>query len=330
MSTDILSQDEIDALLTGVDSGEVETEAEEEVESGEAKVYDFTSQDRIVRGRLPTLEMINERFARNFRINLFNFLRRSPVITVNGIQMNKFGEYIHSLFMPSNLNLVKIKPLRGTALFVMNPTLVYSLVDNFFGGSGKFHTKIEGRDFTQTEMGVIKNVLMRIFEDLKKAWAPIMDLEFEHSGSEVNPHFANIVSPSEVVVISSFHVELDNAGGDLQMAFPYSMIEPIRDQLHAGLQSDTVEQDERWEKLLLDGLKHTHLTISSNLTNIDVTLRDIREMKKGDVLPIELPKTVTGTIKGIPIFRANYGMSRGNHALKVTEIMKADASTPSD
>ena len=143
MSTDILSQDEIDALLTGVDSGDVETDVEEEVETGEARPYDFTSQDRIVRGRLPTLEMINERFARNFRINLFNFLRRSPTITVNGIEMNKFGEYIHSLFMPSNLNMVKIRPLRGTALFVMTPTLVYSLVDNFFGGSGRFHTKIE-------------------------------------------------------------------------------------------------------------------------------------------------------------------------------------------
>ena len=212
MASDILSQDEIDALLTGVDSGDVETEIEEPLDPSEAQTYDFTSQDRIVRGRLPTLEMINERFARNFRISLFSFLRRSPTITVSGVQMNKFGEYIHSLFMPSNLNIVKIKPLRGTALFVMNPTLVYSIVDNFFGGSGKYHTKIEGRDFTQTEMQVVMNVLQRIFDDLKKAWAPVMDLEFEHVGSEVNPHFANIVSPSEVVVISTFHVELDNDG----------------------------------------------------------------------------------------------------------------------
>ena len=171
MSDEILSQDEIDALLTGVDSGDVETDSDiaEEVATDEARAYDFTSQDRIVRGRLPTLDMINERFARNFRISLFNFLRRSPTITTEGVQTSKFGDYIHGLFMPSNLNLIKIKPLRGTALFVLNPTLVYSIVDNYFGGSGKFHTKIEGREFTGTEMQVIKTVMDKLFDDLQKA-----------------------------------------------------------------------------------------------------------------------------------------------------------------
>jgi flagellar motor switch protein FliM len=320
MSTDILSQDEIDALLTGVDSGDVETDAEEELAPGEARGYDFTSQDRIVRGRLPTLDMINERFARNFRISLFNFLRRSPTITAEGVQMNKFGEYIHSLFMPSNLNLVKIRPLRGTALFVLNPTLVYSIVDNFFGGSGKFHTKIEGRDFTSTEMQVIKSVMIKLFEDLKKAWAPIMDLDFEHVGSEVNPHFANIVSPSEVVVISTFHVELDNGGGDIHMTLPYSMIEPIREQLHAGVQSDTAERDERWGRSLCESLKMANLNMKSRLTTLDMTLRDLKAMQVGDVIPFDFPETVSATIEDVPVLRANYGMSRGNHALKVLEV----------
>jgi len=322
--SDILSQNEIDALLTGVDTGDVETEIEDELDPEEARPYDFTSQDRIVRGRLPTLEMINERFARNFRLSLFGFLRRSPTITVSGIQMSKFSEYIHSLFMPSNLNIVKIKPLRGNALFVMNPTLVYSIVENFFGGSGKYHTKIEGRDFTNTEMQVVKAVLEKVFEDLKKAWSPIMDLEFEYVSSEINPHFANIVSPSEVVVVSSFHVELDNAGGDIHMTLPYSMIEPIRDQLHAGLQSDTVEHDERWEKILFDGIKQAPLQIKSTLAEINLTLRDLQSIKPGDVIPIDLPETVPGLIEGLTIFRGKYGMSRGNHSLKVTEIVKPD------
>lgn len=328
MSSDILSQDEIDALLTGVDSSDVETEVEEVLDSGEARAYDFTSQDRIVRGRLPTLEMINERFARNFRISLFGMLRRSPTITVNGIQMNKFSEYIHSLFMPSNLNIIKIKPLRGSALCVMNPTLVYSIVENFFGGNGKYHTKIEGRDFTQTEMKIVLNILEKIFEDLKKAWAPVMDLEFEHVGSEVNPHFANIVSPSEVVVISSFHVEIDNAGGDIHITMPYSMIEPIREKLHAGLQSDTVEQDERWQKILYESIKEAPLTINSVLAKVDISLRDLGMIKPGDVIPIDLPETVAGLIEGIPVFRSKYGVSRGNHALKVTEIIRSEEIMP--
>ncbi len=317
MSTDILSQDEIDALLTGVDSGDVETEVEEELGPDEARAYDFTSQDRIVRGRLPTLDMINERFARNFRISLFNFLRRSPTITAEGVQMNKFGEYVHSLFMPSNLNLIKIKPLRGTALLVLNPTLVYSIVDNFFGGSGKFHTKIEGRDFTTTEMQVVRSVIQRLFVDLTKAWAPIMALEFEHINSEVNPHFANIVSPSEVVVISTFHVELDNGGGDIHITLPYSMIEPIREQLNAGVQSDTAESDERWGRSLAESLKMAPVVLQSRLTTIDTTMRKLNSLQVGEVLPFDFPESVTATVEDVPVLRASYGMSRGKCALKV-------------
>lgn len=328
MAEDILSQDEIDALLTGVDSGDVETEAEDELEEGEARTYDFSSQDRIVRGRMPTLEMINERFARNFRITLFNFLRRSPTISVEGVQMTKFGEYIHSLFMPSNLNLVKVKPLRGTALFVLNPKLVYSIVDSFFGGDGRFHTKIEGRDFTNTEMQVIHNVLEKIFIDLKEAWAPIMDIDFEQNGSEVNPHFANIVTPSEVVVVSTIHVELDNGGGDLHLTMPYSMLEPLREQLDAGVQSDTTEHDQRWINSLREEIKTAPIEISSTLTEASISLRELNKLEVGDVIPIEIPDVVTAEVEGIPVFRGQYGLSRGSRAIKVVEMIRHDAALP--
>lgn len=329
MAEDILSQDEIDALLTGVDSGDVETDSEELVDDGSAKAYDFSSQDRIVRGRMPTLEMINERFARNFRITLFNFLRRSPSISVDGVQMIKFSEYIHSLFMPSNLNLIKIRPLRGTALFVMNPKLVYSIVDAFFGGDGRFHTKIEGRDFTNTEMQVVTTILYKIFEDLKEAWAPIVDLTFEHAGSEVNPQFANIVTPSEVVVVSTIHVELDNGGGDLHLTLPYSMIEPLREQLDAGVQSDSSDYDQRWINSLREEIKKASIEVSSTLTETDISLRELKQLKPGDVIPIDFPDTVLADVDGIPVFRGQYGLSRGNRALKVVEMLRHDnASTP--
>ncbi|MEQ8289362.1 MAG: flagellar motor switch protein FliM [Gammaproteobacteria bacterium] len=327
MAEDILSQDEIDALLTGVDSGDVDTDGEDLVEDGTAKTYDFSSQDRIVRGRMPTLEMINERFARNFRITLFNFLRRSPAISVDGVQMTKFGEYIHSLFMPSNLNLVKIRPLRGTALFVMNPKLVYSIVDAFFGGDGRFHTKIEGRDFTSTEMQVVHTILYKIFDDLKEAWAPIIDLTFEHAGSEVNPHFANIVTPSEVVVVSTIHVELDNGGGDLHLTLPYSMIEPLREQLDAGVQSDSSDYDQRWINSLREEIKKASIEISSTLTETDISLRELKQLKTGDVIPIDFPETVFADVDGIPVFRGQYGLSRGNRALKVVEMLRHDSSS---
>jgi flagellar motor switch protein FliM len=235
-TNDILSQDEIDALLHGVEDGDVSTK--DDLPPGEARKYDFTSQERIVRGRMPTLEMINERFARYFRISLFNMLRRSAEIAVVGIRMMKFSEYVHSLYVPTSLNLVRIRPLRGTSLFVIDPKLVFMLVDNFFGGEGRFYTKIEGREFTPTETRIIQMVLNAVFTDLKEAWAPVMKLDFEFQNAEVNPQFANIVSPTEVVVVSTFDVELDGGGGQLHVTMPYSMIEPIREHLDMGLQRD--------------------------------------------------------------------------------------------
>lgn len=249
-ANDLLSQDEIDALLHGVDDGRINTQGDEDQESGAIRSYDFASQERIIRGRMPTLEMINERFIRYFRISLFNFLRRSAEISLSGIQVVKFNEYIHSLFVPTNLNLVRFKPLRGRALFVLDPNLVFTAVDNFFGGSGKFHNKIEGREFTPTEMRVIRLLLDLIFKDLTEAWKPVMDVDFEYINSEVNPQFASIVSPTEVVVVSTIHVELDGGGGDIHITLPYSMIEPIRELLDAGVQSDRGDMDGRWQTAL--------------------------------------------------------------------------------
>jgi flagellar motor switch protein FliM len=240
---DLLSQDEIDALLHGVDDGDIGPE--DDIDAAGVKSYDLTSNDRIVRGRMPTLEMINERFARYTRISMFNFLRRSADVASGGVQIMKFGEYVHTLYVPTSLNLVKMRPLRGTALFIMDAKLVFKLVDNFFGGDGR-HAKIEGREFTPTEVRVVQLVLSQIFNDMMEAWAPIMKLEFEYVGSEVNPSMANIVSPSEVVVVSTFHIELDGGGGDLHLTIPYSMIEPIREVLDAGVQSDIDDVDERW------------------------------------------------------------------------------------
>lgn len=326
--TDLLSQDEIDALLNGVDSGEVETSSGEGAAAQGLRSYDFTSQDRIVRGRMPTLEMINERFARNLRISLFNLLRRAPTITVEGVQMTKFGEYVQSLYVPSNLNMVKVRPLRGTALCVLNPKLVFSLVDCFFGGDGRFHAKIEGRDFTATELRIIKKVLERVFADLKEAWGPVFGLGFEYVGSEVNPQFANIVTPSEVVVVCSFHIGLDSAGGELHVTLPYSMLEPIKDVLDAGVQSDVTDRDERWITSLREEMKAAPVTVSSTLCKREITVRDVLALEAGDVIPVEIPELVLASVDGVPVFRARYGASRGTRALQVQEMIKSKPNLP--
>lgn len=317
--SDLLSQEEIDALLHGVGSGDVETEGDEGLGEGEARSYDFTSQDRIVRGRMPTLEMINERFARYFRISLFNMLRRQGEISVGGVQMLKFGEYIHSLFVPTSLNLVKISPLRGTGLFVFDPKLVFSAVDNYFGGDGRFHTKIEGREFTPTEQRVIQRMLEQAFNDLQQAWKPVLPVKFEYMNSEVNPQFANIVSPTEVVVVSTFHIELEGGGGALHVTMPYSMVEPIRELLDAGVQSDRSEVDERWRIAIREEMKSAQIELTSTLTETELTMRELMELKPGDVIPIDMPETVILRSEDIPLFRGRFGVSNGSRAVKIIE-----------
>lgn len=317
---DILTQDEIDALLHGVNSGDVETHGDT-ADDGQAKNYDFASQDRIIRGRMPTLEMINERFARHFRISLFNMMRRSSEISVGGVQMVKFAEYVHSLFVPTSLNLVKVKPLRGTALFVIDPKLVFILVDNYFGGEGKFYTKIEGREFTPTEMRIIEMLLELAFKDLKEAWAPVMPIEFEYVNSEVNPQFANIVSPTEVVVVTTFHVELEGGGGNLHVTMPYSMVEPIREMLDAGVQSDRSDTDERWGQHLREDMKEAEVEMSGTLLEVRLSLKDVLNMKPGDVIHVDLPEKSTVLVEDIPAFMGHFGTYEGMNAIKIAEAI---------
>jgi flagellar motor switch protein FliM len=317
---DLLSQDEIDALLHGVNSGEVDIEPP--AAPGEARGYDFASQDRIIRGRMPTLEMINERFARLFRIGLFNMMRRTPELTVLGLELQKFNEYTHSLYVPTSLSLIRIKPLRGTALFVFEPKLVFAVVDNFFGGDGRYATKIEGREFTPTEMRVIQLLIRQAFVDLREAWAPVMPLEFEYMQSEVNPHFANIVAPSEIVVVSKFRIELDGGGGDLHVTMPYSMIEPIREQLDAGVQSDRADKDERWSLALREQIKDADVELETELVRTNISLRKLMSLKPGDIIPINMPKTIDLTVDGLPLFRGNFGVNNGHNAVRITEVVR--------
>ncbi len=326
MSTaDLLSQDEIDALLHGVDDGDVETEAPEQgSDSQELRPYDFANQERIVRGRMPTLEMINERLARYFRVSVFNFLRRSAEISVSGIQIQKFSEFIQSLFVPTNLNIIRMSPLRGRALVVMEPRLVFTAVDNFFGGGGQFYNKVEGREFSMTEMRIIRLILDLLFKDLQEAWKPVMDIDFEYINSEVNPQFANIVSPSEIVVISTIHIELEGGGGDLNIVIPYSMIEPIRELLDA-VTSDRGEIDNRWQESLRNEVMRCEVPLTSVLVEKVMTLEDVMNFKDGDIIPIDMPESVVLTAEEVPVFRGKLGVSDGNYAIQIEEKLTQDS-----
>jgi len=330
---DLLSQDEIDALLHGVDSGAVDTEPAPD--PGVARTYDFASQDRIIRGRMPTLEMVNERFVRLWRIGLFNLIRRSADLSVRGIELVKFGDYLHQLYVPTNLNLIKFKPLRGTGLVVFEPKLVFAVVDNFFGGDGRYPTRIEGREFTPTEMRVIQLMLKQTFADMAEAWAPVLDVECEYINSEINPHFANIVTPREYVVVSRFHVELEGGGGEIHITLPYSMLEPIRELLDAGIQSDRVDRDETWNISMREQLMTSEVTVSSVLAKRSIDLRQLTRLKVGDILPIDLPAEVPVCVEGIPVFTGRFGTAGGCNVVKITETyppgaMPARRTEPQD
>lgn len=327
MSDDkVLDQAEIDALIHGVDSGKVDTTTAAPP-GGEVRAFDFGSEMRIVRGRMPTLEMINDRFARLFRVSLYNLLRRSPEIAVAPIQVKKFAEYVHSLHVPTSLNMVKMNPFRGTALVVLDPKLVFAVVDNFFGGSGR-HAKIEGREFTATEQRIIHLMLRSVFADLHEAWSHIAPVEVEFVQAEINPHFANIVSPSEIVVVTSFHIELDGGGGNLNITMPYSMLEPLREILDAGVASDRAEKDERWATSLREDIEDAEVQVNTRLGRTSITLATLLNLKPGDVLPCDFSGKVTLLAEDVPVFRGSFGLSRGLQAVKVEERIRRAPLVP--
>lgn len=329
--TDLLSQDEIDALLHGVDSIEEEEDDTVDIKADANEVsFDFSSQDRIVRGRMPTLELINERFARHMRVSLFNMLRKPAELSINGVQMMKFGEYQNTLYVPTSLNMVRFRPLKGTGLLTLEARLVFILVENFFGGDGRFHARIEGREFTPTERRVVQLLLKILFADYKEAWAPVMGTEFEYLDSEVNPAMANIVGPTEVIVVSSFHIEVDGGGGDFHVVLPYSMIEPIRELLDAGVQSDKMEADVRWSTALREEIMDVPVNFRIDLAEKELSLRDLMELQVNDIIPISMPEHALMYVEDLPTFRVKLGRSRDKVAVKVSEKIKRPDVVKSD
>ena len=329
MSQDFLSQDEVDALLKGV-SGEADEAPEAQGESGDIKNYDLGRQERIVRGRMPTMELIYERFARYLRIGLFNYMQRNTEISVGPVRVQKYSNFIQNLVVPTNLNLIQAKPLRGTGLLVFDPNLVFLVVDNMFGGDGRFHTRVEGRDFTPTEQRIIQAMINVVFTEYQKAWQPVFPLKFEYMRSEMNTQFANIATPSEIVLAMSFTVELSGNSADLHFCLPYSMVEPIRDLLYSSMHSEQAATDTRWSNLLTRQFQLAEVELSVPLTKTEVSLRSILDMKVGDIIPVEIEEEVEAAVDGVPVVAGRYGIRDGQYALKVERfLMKEQAAETS-
>ena len=324
MATDFLSQDEVDALLKGV-TGETDEPEEGEGDGGGIRSYNLGTQERIVRGRMPTLELINERFARYLRIGLFNYMHRTTDISVSPIRVQKYSEFIRNLVVPTNLNLVAAKPLRGTSLFVLDPNLVFLVVDNMFGGDGRFHTRVEGRDFTPTEQRIIQGLLNVIFTEYSRSWKPVYGMSFDYIRSEMNSQFANIATPSEIVVSTTFTLEFGGTAADMHICFPYSMLEPIRDLLYSTMQSDQLSSDQRWIVMLRKQLKDAEVEIAAQLATTTISLGQVLKLKAGDILPITIPDTLVASVDDIPLMECRYGQQGGQFALKIERFITPES-----
>lgn len=326
MTNEFLTQDEVDALLKGV-SGEADSPATDEPAGG-VRSYNLATQERIVRGRMPALEIINDRFARMLRVGLFNFMRRSPEISVGPVRVIKYSEFVRNLVVPTNLNIVQVKPLRGSGLFVFEPSLVFLVVDNLFGGDGRFHMRVEGRDFTATEQRIIRRMLEVVTADYEASWKHVHPLKFEYVRSEMHTQFANIASPTEVVVVSTFSIELGSGGGAFHVCIPYSTLEPIRDLIYSPLQGDNIEPDRRWIRMLSKQVQGAEVELAADIASRPITVRELLAIKVGDVLDIDLPPRIEARVDGVPIFECSYGTHHGQVALRVEKLLPPEKDPP--
>ncbi|MFO1263865.1 MAG: flagellar motor switch protein FliM [Rhodoferax sp.] len=323
MSESFLSQEEVDALLEGV-TGESQKSVEEAAEHGEVRPYNISSQERIVRGRMPTMEIVNERFTRNLRVGLFNFIRRSPEISVGPVTVQRYSAFLRELAVPTNFNIVAIRPLRGSGLVVCEPALVFGVIDTLYGGIGKFQTRIEGRDFSATEQRVINRLVDVITAEYKKAWKGIYPLELDYQRSEMQPQFANIATPSEIVISTSFQLEIGDITGAIHFCFPYSTLEPIRDVLYSSTQGDSIEVDRRWVNVLTREIQAAEVTLVAELARAGATVEQLLSMKKGDFIELEREPRIQATVDGVPIFECQYGTHNSKYAIRIEKMLRGN------
>jgi flagellar motor switch protein FliM len=322
MTTEILSQDEIDSLLKGVQTGDIGTGGDTDAPEG-TQAFNFRSQERIIRGRMPGLEIAHARFARTFRNSLATILRRFVDVSVHGITMMKFGDFMKTLPLPSNINMFRMKPLKGLSLFIIEAPMVFAFVECFFGGQTVQYVKAEGRYFTAIEQKVIKKIMESAFADMAASWAGITHFEPEYTGNEINPQFVTIVQPAEIVIKIQLEVELENFKGKVYFCIPYSVVEPLKEKLCSGFQAERFEIDERWQADLKEKLMETRVHLTGEVGRVELSIGDVMALKVGSVISLGIHKDEPLLVKveDIPKYRGTPGFRKGNQALKITEIL---------
>ncbi len=320
MAEQFLSQDEVDALLEGVTGESQKLDQPEQAEG--IRAYNLGNQERIVRGRMPTMEIINERFARNLRIGLFNFMRRSPEISVGPVRVIKYSAFVRDIAVPTNINILSLAPLRGSGLLIFDPTLVFTVIDTLFGGNGKLRFRIEGRDFSPTEQRIIQRLVQVATAEYAKAWGGLFKFDLTHQRSEMHTQFANIASPSEIVVATTFNVEIGDSGGEVHFCFPYASLEPIRDLLYSSLQADGQEPDRRWVRQLTQQVQSAEVELCGELAETRIRLGDLMRLQAGDFVPLPLRDIIPVKVDGVPVMECTFGTVNGHIAVRIERMLK--------
>lgn len=336
----VLTQNEVDALLSAVAEGSVDVANQGEAQappggtpwndapaaSNEPEVtpYDLTNQDRVIRGRMPTLDIIYERFIRLYRMSLSNSLRKIATISIISTDLLKFGEFVNTLPIPSCMCIMRFESLRGPALLVFESKLAYALVDSFFGGTDRPYTKIEGKEFTRIELSIMRKVMDLAIKDLEEAWTPVHKADISFLRTEVNPQFVGVVPPSDVIISTTFEVELENASGTIALVIPYSTIEPIKNKLNASFQTESDRVDKEWAAKLEEHLRNAEANVLVNLGTASITVGDLVNLNVGDVIPLsqDADGELEILVEGVPKFKCFFGMSRGNRAVQISQYVE--------
>lgn len=318
---DILTQDEVDSLLSGLSTGKIEVAQDKPRAEGEVVLYDFSSQERVIRGRMPTFEVINERFAREMRSSLSSILHTTVDISSENLDTIKFSDFGRSLPVPTSLHVFRMEPLRGHALLVLESQLVFNLIDTFFGGKGMSKAKIEGREFTPIEEKMIQKVVKSCLNDLETAWAPVEPVKTQLVRSEVNPQFATIVLPTDLVIVAKFEIELEQAAGMLILCMPYAMIEPIRNKLTAGFQAETEDLDYTWVKRMKEIILESYVEMQVMLGSTEITGEKLLSLKPGDIIQLDQDAAdpIIAKVEGFEKITGYAGVQRGFQAFRVEE-----------
>ena len=322
----ILSQEEIDALIGGLSDGGIEVEKEAEVQVQqhvEAKAFDFIKYSKTKKDNLPAMQFIYERFSKSFRSALSLFIEKDVEIEQNPIQYVQYREFIKTLPLPTNMNVVVTENLKGFFIVIFDAKLIFSVLETVFGSSSVSAPKIEGREFTKIEFGVIKKLIDLVSVEMEKAWTPVYEIKCKYSRSEMNPNYITMVSPEETVCICEFSVEIGDITSWIKVCMPYGILETIKNFLISTPSREDMDMREKWLNKLKQRVSDVPLEVRAVLGRRRMSLEDFLKITEDNVIAVDryVDDPVDILINNKTKFKGKMGIFKGSKAVMIEEAV---------